>query len=154
MFMSRLTPRCRARVEDKVPNSNQWQALREFFWPSRYNPVASHERRIALLQAVIAIAIALAAGPEILAAIEMTALLELLGAVLFLVAMSAGARLVALRVRSAIHDSLFLVPPGFVLRCATSIPARALALLWITGHATWCLALTLNGRYVGVLTHR
>jgi hypothetical protein len=134
--------------------TREWQALLEFLWPSRYDPVASHERRIALLQTIIAIAIALAAGPEVFAAIEMTALLELLGAVLFLAAMSAGAKLVALRVWNAVHNSLFLVPPGIVLRSATSIPARALALLWITGHATWCLALTLNGRYVGVLPHR
>jgi hypothetical protein len=141
-------------VEDKVPSSNQWQALRESLWPSRYDPVASHEHRIALLQAIIAIAIALAAGPEIFAAMEMTALLELLGAILFMAAMSAGAKLVALRVWNAIHNSLFLAPPGFVMRSATSIPAKASAVLWITGHATWCLALTLNGRYVGVLTHR
>ena len=42
----------------------QWQAFLELIWSSRYDPIASRERRIALLQAVLAVAIALAAGPE------------------------------------------------------------------------------------------
>jgi len=126
-----------------------WQALLELIWPSRYNPIASHERRMALLQAIIAMAIALAAGPEIFAAMEMTALLEVLGAVLFLAAMSAGAKLVALRVCRAFHSSIFPLPPAAVMRSCTSTPAKALALIGLAGHAMWCLALALNGRYVG-----
>jgi len=126
-----------------------WQALLELIWPSRYNPIASHERRMALLQAIIAVAIALAAGPEIFAAMEMTALLEVLGAVLFLAAMSAGAKLVALRVWRAFHSSIFPLPPAAVMRSCASMPAKTVALIGLTAHALWCLALTLNCRYVG-----
>ena len=72
-----------------------WQDFLELVWPSRYDPIASRERRIALLQTAIAIAIPLAAGPEIFLAMEMTALLEVLGAILFLAAFAAGAKLLA-----------------------------------------------------------
>jgi hypothetical protein len=132
---------------------HQWQAFLELIWPSRYDPIASHERRIALLQAGIAIAIALAAGPEIFAAMEMTALLELLGAILFLTAMAAGAKLVALSIWSAICNIAFPVPPAAVVRPGASIPAKALALISVTAHATWCLAMALNCRCVGAVGH-
>jgi hypothetical protein len=127
----------------------QWQALRELIWSSRHDPIASHERRMAMLQAIIAMAIALSAGPEIFAAMEMTALMEVLGTVLFLAAMSAGAKLVALRVWRAIHDCIFPVPPAAVLQSCTSTPARAVAAIGLAGHAMWCLVLALNCRYVG-----
>ena len=133
---------------------HQWQALLELIWPSRYDPIASHERRIALLQASIAIAIALAAGPEIVAAMEMTALLELLGAILFLTAMAAGARLLALNIWSAICNILFPAPPARFLRSDASIPAKALALIYVTANATWSLAMALNCRYVGATGRR
>lgn len=76
---------------------HQWLAFLEFLWPSRFDPTASRERRTAQLQACIAIAIALAAGPEVFAAMEMTVLLEMLGATLFLTAFAAGAKLMASR---------------------------------------------------------
>jgi hypothetical protein len=132
---------------------HQWQALLELVWPSRYDPIASHERRMAFLQAGIAMAIALAAGPEIFAAMEMTALLELLGAILFLTAMAAGAKLVALSIRSAICNIAFPVPPAAVVRSDASISAKALALIYLTTHATWCLAMALNCRCVGAVGH-
>ena len=130
---------------------NQWQAVLELIWPSRYDPIASHERRIALLQAGIAVAIALAAGPEIFVAMEMTAVLELLGAILFLTAMAAGAKLVASNIRSAIYDIAFPVPPAAVVRSGASMPANALALMTIAAHATWCLVMALNCRSVGAV---
>src|SRR3954469_25829903 len=105
----------------------QWQAFLELVWPSRYDPIADHERRIAVLQAVLAIAIALAAGPEIFAAMEMTAFMELLGAVLFLTAMSAGARLVLLSIWSSIRGIAVPIPLPVVVRADTSILAKALA---------------------------
>jgi len=128
---------------------HQWQAFLELVWPSRYDPIAGHERRIALLQAVLAMAIALAAGPEIFVAMEMTAVMELLGAILFLTAMSAGAKLVVLSLWSAIRNIAFPIPLPVVVRSDASIPAKALALIYVTGHATWCVAMTLNCRVVG-----
>jgi len=118
----------------------QWQALRELIWSSRYDPVANHERRIVLLQTVLAIAIALAAGPEIFVAAEMTAVMELLGAVLFLTAMKAGAQLLAISILSAIRGIAFPTPLP---------PVNAVALIYAAGHATWCVAMALNGRYSG-----
>ena len=126
--------------------NHQWQALLELLWPSRYDPVASRRRRIALLQAGIAVAIALAAGPEIYAAMEMTALLEVLGAILFLTAFAAGARLLAMRIRGALCRVLLPAPQVFFLRSNASTPAKALALIYVTTHAAWYLALFLSGR--------
>jgi hypothetical protein len=123
-----------------------WQDFLELVWPSRYDPIASRERRIALLQAAIAIAIPLAAGPEIFLAMEMTALLEVLGAILFLAAFAAGAKLLALSVWQAICRLLLPAPQIALLRSDASPPAKALALIYVTAHAAWCLALVLNGR--------
>src|SRR6185295_5981101 len=115
----------------------QWQALLELVWPSHYDPIASHERRVAVLQAVLAIAISLAAGPEVFAAMEMTAVMELLGAVLFLTAMSAGARLLALSIWSGIRSIVFPIPLPVAVRANTSMLTKALASLYVAGHATW-----------------
>ena len=123
-----------------------WQDFLELVWPSRYDPIASRERRIALLQAAIAIAIPLAAGPEIFLAMEMTALLEVLGAILFLTAFAAGAKLLALSIWRAICRLLLPAPQIALLRSDASPPAKALALIYVTAHAAWCLALVLNGR--------
>ena len=131
----------------------QRQAFLELIWPSRYDPIASSERRIALLQAVLAIAIALAAGPEIFLAMEMTAVMELLGAILFLTAMSAGAKLVVFSIWSALRNIAFPTPLPVVVRAVASIPAKALALIYVAGHATWCVAMALNCRCVGALSH-
>ena len=125
-----------------------WQALLELIWPSRYDPIASHERRIALLQAGIAMAIVLAAGPEIFAAMEMTALLELLGAILFLTAMAAGAKLVALSIWSAITNIVLPAPQVAVVRSDAPAPVKALASAYVVAHAAWCLAMALNCRCV------
>jgi len=129
---------------------HQWQALLELLWPSRVDPTASHDRRIALLQASIAIAIALAAGPEIFAAMEMTALLELLGATLFLTAFAAGAKLVALSLWSAFCRIALPAPLLAVVRSDASTSAKALALVYVTAHATWCLTYVF---IVGAWTH-
>jgi len=120
---------------------HQWQALRELLWPSRFDPTASQERRIAPLHACIVIAIALAAGPEIFAAMEMTALLELLGATLFLTAFAAGAKLVVLNMWSALCRIALPTPQLAVVRSDASFSAKALALVYVTAHAAWYLAL-------------
>lgn len=104
---------------------HQWQALLDLIWPSRYDPIASHERRIALLQAGIAI----------------------------LKAMAAGAMLVALSIWSAIYNFAFPVPPAAVVQRGASIPAKALALMHVSAHATWCLTMAFNCRCVGAWGH-
>ena len=79
---------------------------------------------------------------------EMTAFMELLGAVLFLTAMSAGVRLVALSIWSSIRSIAFPIPLPVALRSDTSILAKTLASLYVAGHATWCVAMALNCRPV------
>jgi hypothetical protein len=128
---------------------SQWQEFRELICSSRYDPIASRERRIALLQAVLAIAIALAAGPEVFLAMEMTAVMELLGALLFLTAMGAGAKLVAWHARNFVRSVLFPMPLPFLVWPRAPIPAKALSFVFAAAHASWCLALALSCRFVG-----
>jgi alpha-beta hydrolase superfamily lysophospholipase len=71
--------------------------------------------RSRLLHTLIILAIVLAAGPEVFAAVEMTTLLELLGATLFLVAFSAGARLLLSTLLRAAYDLVIPCSPRFVL---------------------------------------
>jgi hypothetical protein len=123
---------------------HHWQALLDLIWPSRYDPVATRERRIALLQAALVVAIALAAGPEVFAAMEMTAVLELLGAILFLTAMAAGARLVALTIWRTICRIALPAPQAALMQSNASTPAKAAALAYIAVHAAWYLILSLS----------
>jgi hypothetical protein len=58
---------------------------------------------------LIIVAIGLAAGPEIVLAIEMRILLELLGVALFTTVFAVGAQYVLLELRGRIHD-MFLWP--------------------------------------------
>ena len=81
---------------------------------------------------------------------EMTALS---GAILFLKAMAAGAMLVALSIWSAMYNIAFPVPPAAVVQPGASLPAKALALIHVSAHATWCLAMAFNCRCVGTWGH-
>ena len=132
---------------------NQWQEFIELIWPSRYDPIASHKHRIALLEVFLAVVIALAAGPEIFAAMEMTALMELLGGVLFLTAMGAGARLVAFNVWKAIYRRAFPVPLAAIVQPNAAIWLKAFASMYVAAIALWSLVLVLNGRYIGSLNY-
>jgi hypothetical protein len=118
----------------------QWQTLLEDLWPSRSVPRDLLWRREALLFIAIALAISLTAGPEIIAAMEMTTLLELLGASLFMTAFAAGARLLLMRVWTAIGRVVVPAPQLVVVRSAASAPVKAAALIYVAAHATWCLA--------------
>jgi hypothetical protein len=122
---------------------SQWQALLEDLWPSRSVPRDLLWRREALLFIAIALAISLAAGPEIIAAMEMTTLLELLGASLFMTAFAAGARLALMRLWDAIGRVVLPAPQLVVIRSAASAPVKAAALIYVSAHATWCLAFVL-----------
>jgi hypothetical protein len=130
---------------------SQWQDFLELIWSSRYDPIASRRRRIALLEVFLAVAIAVAAGPEVFAAMEMTALMELLGGVLFLTAMGAGARLVALNVWNVIYRLTFPVPLAAIVRPNASMPLKALASMYVAAIALWGLVLALDCRYIGSL---
>jgi hypothetical protein len=129
----------------------QWQDLLELIWPSRYDPIASRQYRLALLEVFLAVVIAVAAGPEIFAAMEMTALMELLGGVLFLTSIGAGARLVALNIGHAIYRRAFPVPLAAIVRPNASIPLRAVASVYVAAIALWGLILALNCRSMGSL---
>jgi hypothetical protein len=127
----------------------QWQELLEPIWSSRYDPIASHKHRVALLEVFLAVVIALAAGPEIFAAMEMTALMELLGGLLFLTAMRAGAKLVALNIWHAICRISLPVPPAAIMRPDASMPVKSLAFLYLVAIAFWSWALALNCQFIG-----
>jgi hypothetical protein len=127
---------------------NQWQGFLELIWSSRYDPVARHKYYVALLEVFLAVVIAVAAGPEIFAAMEMTALMELLGGVLFLTAMGAGARLVALSIWNAIYRLAFPVPLAAVVRPNASIPLKVVASMYIAAISIWNLILALDCRNI------
>jgi hypothetical protein len=130
---------------------NQWQDFLELIWPSRYDPIARRKYRLALLEVFLAVVIALAAGPEIFAAMEMTAFMELLGGVLFLTAMGAGARLVALHIWNAIYRLTFPVPLAVIVRPNASMPLKILASIYVAAIALWSLVLALNCQHIGSL---
>jgi NAD/NADP transhydrogenase beta subunit len=132
---------------------NQWQDFLELIWSSRYDPIASRKYRIALLEILLAVVIAVAAGPAIFAAMEMTALMELLGGVLFLTAMGAGARLVALNIWNGIYRLTFPVPLAAIVRPSASMPLKALASTYVAAIALWGLVLALDCRYMGSLNY-
>ncbi len=90
-----------------------------------------------LLRIAILAVIAMLAGPEIVAAIEMQILLELLGATLFTTAFIAGARLAVLNVGEVVKHLLLPVAQVVVLRGE----ARRVAVIYIAAHAEWWLAL-------------
>ena len=71
----------------------------------------SPARREALLKVVIVAVIFLAAGPEIIAALELQILLEMLGVTLFMTAFSAGAKLAFLNLVESLRNVLLPVAP-------------------------------------------
>lgn len=128
-----------------------WQEWRELIWSSRYDPVASHQHRIAVLEVFLGVVIAVAAGPEVFAAMEMTALMELLGGLLFLTAMAAGARLLVADIWNAFCKLLLPVPLAALVRPDASVPRKALASIYVVAIALWSLVMALDGRYIGSL---
>ena len=121
----------------------QWQTLLEDLWPSRSVPRALLWRRDALLFIAIALAISLAAGPEIVAAMEMTTLLEMLGASLFMTAFGVGAKLVLMGLWNTIRRVVIPAPQLVIFRSADSASAKAAALIYVSAHAVWCFAFVL-----------
>jgi len=130
---------------------NLWQEFVELIWPSRYDPIARRKYRIALLEIFLVYVIALAAGPEIFAAMEMTAFMEILGGVLFLTAMGSGARLVGLITWNAFYRLTCPVPLAAVVRPNSALPLKALGCVYVAGIALWSLILALNCQHIGSL---
>jgi hypothetical protein len=117
-----------------------WQRLLEYLWPSRIDPAVTHARRMMILQMVIAFAIMVAAGPEIIAAMELTTLLELMGASLFLTAYAAGARLVAISILRAVQGLVLPSAHVSVIRSHAPAGVKALALVLVLVNVVGCLA--------------
>jgi hypothetical protein len=116
---------------------HSWESLLEHLWPSRAGPHPDDARRRALLQAAIGFAIVSSAGPEIFAAMEMTALLEVLGASLFLTAFAAGAKVAALNLWRAARNIALPAAQIYVIRSNAAVPAKAQALVYCAVNAAW-----------------
>ena len=133
-----------------MKNEAPWQFLLERIWPSRSGPPSSEGRRMALLQVLIALGIGVAAGPEIFLAMEMTTLLELLGASLFLTAFAAGGKLWAMKLCRALYNFALPEQQMIVMHSNAPAPFKAVALLFAVAHAAHWLALAL---VVGAFGH-
>jgi hypothetical protein len=120
-----------------------WQVLLERLWPSRGDSPAGQSRRMILLQAVVALAITLAWGPEIFAAMEMTALLELLGVGLFLTAYAAGFELKAIELFRALRSIVLPLGQLALLRSSARASVKALAATSVIVNVAWCLGAVL-----------
>jgi hypothetical protein len=116
-----------------------WQVLLERLWPSRGDSPTSQSRRTVLLQAVVALAITLAWGPEITAAMEMTALLELLGVGFFLTAYGAGFRLKTIECSRALQSIVLPLGQLVVIRSDAKTSLKALAAASVIINAAWCV---------------
>ena len=126
-------------MRDKMKES--WQALNETLWPSRGVGSGSQSRRMASLQVMLALSITLACGPEIFAAMELTALLEILGASLFVTAYAAGFKLKALELCRALQSTVSPVGQFDVMRSsAAPVRFRAIAAVSAMLNVVWCVA--------------
>jgi hypothetical protein len=128
---------------------NSWQSFLERLWPSRSGPTAENQRRTALLKALIAMVIILASGPEIIAAMEMTTLLELLGATLFLTAFAAGARLAVEDVWRFVRGIVLPADQLLLMRSNLPLPAKIHAVARCTANVMlWLGGVLVCGRWV------
>ena len=91
------------------------------------------------LRLLLLFAIFASAGPEIFAALEMAALLELLGTALFLTAFGSALRLLAGDVARWFLN--FLVPPPLagMYRHGGSLLAKANVVSYLSGRAVFCV---------------
>lgn len=95
-------------------------------------------RRENLLKLVILATIAICAGPEIFAALELQILLELLGASLFAVAFIAGAKLAMLRTAEILRDhALHAAPVALMTLAYADWWLGSIAASTVSAHALW-----------------
>ena len=97
----------------------------------------------ALLRIAILALIAMLAGPEIFAAIEMQILLDLLGAALFTTAFIAGARLALAQATDLVMSLLMPVPHVAVLRGEAQLREKGVAAIYILKNAVWSMGFVL-----------
>jgi len=90
---------------------------------------------------LIVVAIGLAAGPEIVMAMEMRILLELLGAALFTTAFVVGGELVLLEIRTRLVD--MILPPAHLalLRSDMPLSKKYFAACHVMPDLSWWLGL-------------
>jgi hypothetical protein len=96
-----------------------------------------------LLHVLIIVAIGLAAGPDIFAAMEMRILLEILGTALFLTAFASGARLAWEQSLCLLEHALLPAAPAAAFRQGRSCSERSIAAIYILEHLTRWLILPL-----------
>ena len=116
-----------------------WQSFLEHLWPSRSGPADDKSYRMVLLHSLIVLAIALAAGPEVFAAMEMTTLLELLGASLFLTAFGSALLLLAAEFARGLRNNLLPAPQLWLIRSRAPVREKAAACVFLGINATWWL---------------
>lgn len=90
-----------------------------------------------LLKAALVLGIFLAAGPEIFAAIELTVLLELFGATLFLTAFHSGLRLLFIDALAIARRMFLPAMPLLVIRYGRGPFERGGAIVDLVYHAGW-----------------
>jgi hypothetical protein len=106
-------------------------------------------RRLVLLHVVIVLAIAMAAGPEVILAMEMTTLLEMLGASLFVTAYFAGARLAAITVARSAREFILPATHLAVIRADASWREKAPTLVSVAVNAAGLLlSVVVGGAWV------
>jgi hypothetical protein len=81
---------------------------------------------------LIIVAIGVAAGPEIVLALEMRILLELLGVALFTTVFAVGAEYLLLETRSRIHDMLLWPAQRALFRSEAGIAEKGTAISYLT----------------------
>jgi hypothetical protein len=87
---------------------------------------------------ILAALMILVIAPDVIAAIEFTTLLDVLGAALFWIAFMAGAQLLAIRAGELLR--LVLLPEWDWLIQIPSVPAKSAAVLWMARNSViWLL---------------
>ena len=116
---------------------NPWKSLLEFLsWRISLDPA----RREAFLKAVLVVGIFLCAGPEIVAAIELQILLEMLGTTLFITAFIAGAKLALINLREKLRSPLLpMAPVALIFIAYIDLWLASVAACFASVHALWAL---------------
>lgn len=117
---------------------NTWKSLLEKLMPSRQNPDEPQSQMVWHL-AILAL-LAIAAGPELAAYMELRILLEILGVALFTTAFIAGARLVLFQLGAVLREMLVPAMAMSVLRSPSGRVEWAAAGTYIVMHGAWWLA--------------
>jgi hypothetical protein len=122
----------------------QWQQLLERFCRSRGGTSKDHGRRVAFLHIGIIVVIVLVGGPEVIAAMELITLLEILGATLFLTAYAAGLKLLWLALVRTIRKTFLPLAPLFLERSAAPRLEKLRAVVYVTASTAWWLAFAIG----------